>query len=382
MFKETIRALGPSTPLPTHKIQVSAAVEGMVTEILAHEGEKVKAGQPLVRLDDRLAQADLAERKGARAEIEAGLALLKALPREPERRAADLDVERAGLAADLAKAVLDRLEPLNSRKEVSDQQLYEAKLKLQDAQLSRKMAEAKRDALLLGPKPEAVAETEAKLVRAEASLNSAAARLSYFTLTASREGTVNAVLCHPGQVLPAGTVAAEVLDNSEMLVTVFVPPRDALRLSEGLDATVSALNLATKEQEGSPALAGKVVFVASEASADTGTFPVRVHVSSPEGRLRLGVVMSVEIVLKMEEALAVPDEAIVNTEDGLTIFLVRAEKAVPLHPILGLKSGGLTQVTCEGLKEGDLVITSGAYDLKEGAPVKVEKAPAASEASK
>jgi multidrug efflux pump subunit AcrA (membrane-fusion protein) len=384
-FQETVRGIGTSTVLPTHKIPVSALLEGMVTEILVQEGERVKPGQPIIRLDDRMAQADLAERKAARAELEASLALLKALPREPERRVLDLEVERGRIAVELARAVLERLEPLHGRKEISDQQLFEAKQKLQDAEILKKAAEARRESVLLGPKPEAVSEMEAKLARAEASLAAASAHLSYFTLAAPRQGTVNSILCRLGQVLPAGVVAAEVVDSSEVLVTFSVPPPTAARLAEGLDAKVSLASSGTSAPEDGTVLAGKVAFVGLEASPETGGFPVRVRLQNPEGRLRLGMMLAVEIVLKTIEGLAVPEEAIVVTEEGPTLFLVREEKAVSLHPRVGWKQSGLVQVTDSGLHAGDVAVTSGAYDLKDGTPVKVEsgeKAPAGHEASK
>ena len=60
-----------------------------------------------------------------------------------------------------------------------------------------------------------------------------------------------------------------------------------------------------------------------------------------------------------------------------TLAVVRDGKAVHLHPRLGLRQGGLTQIVVEGLAAGEKVITRGAYDLPDGTPVKVEEEPEA-----
>ena len=88
------------------------------------------------------------------------------------------------------------------------------------------------------------------------------------------------------------------------------------------------------------------------------------------------MLVSIEIeVSKVTTALAVSDAAIVSSDAGLTVVVVRDGKAVILHPRVGLCKNGLTQVTVKGLKEGELIVTQGGYNLPEGAPVKVQRRP-------
>jgi HlyD family secretion protein len=379
-MEHVLRGIGTTTLLPSHLVIIAPAVEGIVAEILVNEGDDVEAGVPIVRVDDRLAQRELTERRAARSELQAQLALLKAPPRAEEQQLADMEVERARVAEELAQAVVDRLIPLNRRKEISDQQLFEAQQRLRDAVLARQVAQGHRTVLMLGPKAEAIAEVQAKIARADAAIMSAETRLAYFTLTSPRAGIVEKVNCHPGQLLAAGTIAAEVLDRSEVLITVGVPARDAglvragqpariLQDRESLGTAPDHWNDVTQEDE---ALVGKVVFVAAEAAAETGAIPVHVLVSNRNQRLRLRTVVSIEIVVNIvPDALVVPESAVIELEDGVTITIVHEGKAEVLHPKLGLRQHRLVQVIDEDLHAGDLVITRGGYNLPEDTPLEV-----------
>lgn len=368
-FIELVRSVGVCAPPPERLALVTPAMEGSVLEILVAEGDEVEPMQPLVRLDDKLAVQDLAEKRAAKAELEAALVLLRAPPREQDRRAAELDVERARLAAELAQAVVARLEPLHERKEVSDPQLFEAKEKLADAAAAFQSAQAKLDLLVAGARPEAVAEAEAKVARAEASAAASAARLTYFTLTSPLHGTVEAIHCRPGQSLAPGALAVEVIDTTRLIITATVPAADAARVKPSQPARI----LIDPSEKDCPAIEGRVGSVGAQASAVTGAFPIRVLIDNADGKVRSGMVVRVEVAVgTAADVLAVPDAAILASEEEPTIAVIRGGKAALLHPRFGLRQGGLTQVTIDGLSAGELVVTRGAYDLPDGADVMVE----------
>jgi len=240
-----------------------------------------------------------------------------------------------------------------------------------DAESALMGAAARRDILVQGPRPEAVAEGEAKVVRARAAEAAAAAKVELMVVAAPIDGVVEKVLCHPGEMLSAGAVAAEVLDAAKVLVTADVPAAEAAEVREGQAAWVSV-------EGGSPA-AATVAFVGAATSPATGLVPVTV---AGEGlALRPGAVARVEIVVaKVDGALAVPTGAVVPAEEGPSIAVVREEKGKKKAAVLQAKVGlrdpaaGLVQVEAEGLEAGDLVIVSGAYSLPDGQPLKIEEA--------
>ena len=93
-FPNTVAGAGMVEP-QTENISVGSPVPGIVVEVPVKVGQKVKAGDPLFRLDDRELKAELAVRKAALADAKAELARLEAMPRPEELPAAEAQVREA-----------------------------------------------------------------------------------------------------------------------------------------------------------------------------------------------------------------------------------------------------------------------------------------------
>ena len=87
-FPNTVAGAGMVEP-ETENISVGSPVPGIVVEVMVKVGQKVKAGDPLFRLDDRELKAELAVRKAMLADAKAELARLEAMPRPEELPAAE-----------------------------------------------------------------------------------------------------------------------------------------------------------------------------------------------------------------------------------------------------------------------------------------------------
>ncbi len=185
---QTVEALGRSEAIPAKLAMLTPAVEGHVHELVVKQGETVQKGQPIVELDQSVALADLAEKTATRDSLRAALALLKSIPRPEERRSNELAVEQAKVALERAKAAAERLRPLFARHEVSEQQVFEADLAATSARLALQTAEAQLHAMLIGPRPEAVAEAEAKITVADGLVAFSKAHLDLHTIRADRRG--------------------------------------------------------------------------------------------------------------------------------------------------------------------------------------------------
>lgn len=183
---ESVDGLGRSEALPDHIATLTPAVEGHVHQLLVAQGDAVKKGQPIVEFDTAVALADLKEKTATRDGLKASLVLLKSLPLAEERRATELTIEQARLAVTLAKEAADRLHPLHDRHEVSDQQLFVAEKAVEQAQIQQHTAEAQLRVMLIGPRPEAVAEAEGKIKTADALVDFSRAHLDYHTIRTDR----------------------------------------------------------------------------------------------------------------------------------------------------------------------------------------------------
>jgi multidrug efflux pump subunit AcrA (membrane-fusion protein) len=76
---------------------------------------------------------------------------------------------------------------------------------------------------------------------------------------------------------------------------------------------------------------------------------------------------------ELTDRLVVPRESVVKTEDGKVIYLVEGDRAVQLPVKTGLRDGDLIEVQADGLKEGDTIVTTGAYGLPKETKIKITK---------
>lgn len=236
---EVVPAIGRSEALPNRLVTLTPAVAGHVHEIAVCVGDAVHRGDVIVRLDTVVASADAAEKEAQRNTLQAALDLLVAPPRPEDRRALEIAVDQAKVAVKRAEAVLERLQPLRARNELPAAQAFEAEQMLADARLRQQAAEAQLQLLVLGPRPEAVAEAKARLAAAEQLLAGVRAHLALHELRSPIDGVVDSLNCHPGQAISAGTVVAEIVDPSELYITAWLPVRVAEKIKPGQAATIT-----------------------------------------------------------------------------------------------------------------------------------------------
>ena len=297
---ETIEGLGRSEAVPGRMATLTPAVEGHVHELVARQGDKVKKGQPIVELDQVVALADLAEKTATRDGLKASLALLKSVPRPEERRANELAVEQAKVALERAKAALARLRPLLAQREVSEQQVYEADLAVTTAQLQQQSAEALLRATMIGPRPEAVAEAEAKITVADGAVAFSKAHLDFHTIRSPIDGVLDSLTCHPGQTIAIGSPIGEIVDTTQVFVSVYLPAQAAQTVRVGQKARVKVVESrpesAPAESNGNAEMEGKVDFVGRVADPQTGNLQVLILVDNPAGKLVIGETVRATII--------------------------------------------------------------------------------------
>ena len=298
---ETVEGLGRCEALPDHLATLTPAVEGHVHELLVKQGDPVKKGQPIVELDKTVALADLAEKTATRDGLKASLELLKSLPRPEERRANELAIEQAKVAVARAKRIADGLQSLLARHEVSEQHVFDADQALAQARLQQQTAEAQLHVQMIGPRPEAVAEAEAKIKTADGAVAFSKAHLDFHTIRSPIDGVLDSLTCHPGQTIAIGTPIGEVVDTRQIFATVWLPTRSAQLIRVGQTARVKPADARPQSSDASAAdeegMAGKVEFVGRVTDPQTGNLPVRVLVENPQGRLTLGQTVRVTITV-------------------------------------------------------------------------------------
>jgi membrane fusion protein (multidrug efflux system) len=122
---------------------------------------------------------------------------------------------------------------------------------------------------------------------------------------------------------------------------------------------------------------GKLNFVSSVFSQETGTFLVRAELPNPEGVLRPGMFVKARVKGAMHpDALVVPQKAVQQTSNGHVVFIVSSSETAEVRPVIVGEWVGSDWVINQGLKAGEQVIVDGFQRLRPETPVKVVAAPA------
>jgi len=142
-------------------VNLAPEVGGRVVELFAEEGQRVSAGQPLLRLDDALLMTQRAQALAAVQAAQAQLALLEAGARDEQIAAAEAQLAQAAAGLRLAEANLALIQA-----GARDEQIVAAEAQLAGADANSRLVRANLNLLTAGTEPGAVAATQASLGQA------------------------------------------------------------------------------------------------------------------------------------------------------------------------------------------------------------------------
>lgn len=220
-----------------------------VKEVLVDEGDMVKRGQVLVRMDTVTLEADLAKdqagvaaAKEELAAAKAGVAAAKAavIQNQAEIRLAKTEADRQArmLAQNASSQALH---------DIRQTALETSRAKLQTSQAQAEAAQAKADAAL-----QQVDVAQAEVAKSKSRIDDA-------ILTAPVDGRVLYRLAEPGEVLAAGGKALTIVNLNDVYMEIFLPAEQAAALKVGAPARI------TVDYEPNAAAAAYVSFVSPEA---------------------------------------------------------------------------------------------------------------------
>ncbi|MGO9107613.1 MAG: efflux RND transporter periplasmic adaptor subunit [Thermoguttaceae bacterium] len=370
MIAEKVTGLGRCEAIPQRFAVLTAAAEGRVIHLLKQPGDSVEPGSAIVELDGAIAGKNLKEKEAARDSQKASLAVLESLPRSEEQNSAKLAIEQAQVAVEKARSSVDRLRPLRQRGEIAETVMYEAESTLRQATLQWRTAQSQYEVLMLRPRPQAIAEAKTRIDVAQAAVDTAKAQLEQLTIRAPIAGVLDSLTCQLGQTLPVGTAVGEVVDSRQLNAVVWLSVFDAQHVAAGQEAQI---RLCDGSGQANSQIPGKVKVIGKVADPQTGNLPVRILVDNADGKLKLGQAVFATIVVREENTLAVPVEAVQGAGEEPVLNVVRNDKTVVLHPKLGLKDEHWIAVTDTDLNPDEPVIVEGGYNLPEGTEVAVEE---------
>lgn len=201
-FPRTVAGAG-MVEAQTENISVGSSVPGVVTEVLVKVGQKVKAGDPLFRLDDRELNAELAVQKAALADATAQLARLEAMPRQEELPPAEAAAREAKADWENWEQQWARGESLLTRNAISQEEFFERKQSAIQARERYNRAAADETLLKAGAWKFDTQVSQAAVARAEAEVKQVEIDLDRLTTRALVDGEVLQVNVRPGEFVGA-----------------------------------------------------------------------------------------------------------------------------------------------------------------------------------
>ncbi|RYJ41507.1 efflux RND transporter periplasmic adaptor subunit [Flavobacterium beibuense] len=305
-------------------VEIRPKVTGFIQKVYVDEGQEVKKGQLLFKLETQTLSQDAA---AAKANVDA------------------------------AQVEVDRLKPLVDRKIISNVQLETAKAKLAQAQASYSSVAANIGyATITSP------------------VNGVVGGLPY------KEGS----LVSPTMQDPLTTVADTkvmrayfTMNEKQMLdfTREFEGNSLAKKIANTPDVNLLLVDGSVYEEK------GRIRTVNGLINPQTGTTEFRAEFPNPQSILRSGSSGVVQLPIQKKNAILVPQNAVMDMQGKQMIYIVNKDNTVKSTIIQVATTSGLNYIVTDGLNPGDVIVVEGATKLKDGQQIvpqskKEEAAPA------
>lgn len=329
------------------RVDVGATITGRVAEVLVREGDAVRAGQPLLRLETDELRATLAQARASEQQAQARLSGLRTTGRAQAQAA--LAQADAGVVA--ARAEMERAQALVAQGFVSGSRLDEARRALQVAEAQQANARAQVAANRDGGTDEA--QAQAQLQSAKAATEAAQARLAQAELRAPTDGRVLTREVEPGQIVQPGKALLALALAGPTVLVAQADERFLDQLATGQPATVVADAYAGQR------FAARLSRIAPRVDAQRGAIEVKFEMTdAPPAFLREDMTLSVEVeTARRDRALALPLAALrPGADEASATVLVAADGRAQARAVrLGVRTLQAVEVQ-DGLQDGELVL--------------------------
>jgi multidrug efflux system membrane fusion protein len=313
---------GIGTVTPTFSVTVKVRVDGELDSVGFTEGQDVKKGQVLAKLDPRTLQAQLLQAQATRAKDQATLAN--------------------------ARVDLQRYTTLIAQDAATQQQL--------DTQKAL------------------VAQLDATVKNDDAQINFAQVQLGFTTIVAPISGRVGARLVDPGNIVHAAdTTGLVVINQIDPISVLFTLPEDAVQdTNRALSTTKTPLVVHAFPRTGTELLGtGTLTLVNNQIDSLTGTVQMKASFPNPLHNLWPGQFVNMRLILgTYPKALTIPEAAVQRSQTGVYTYVVSADgQTVQSQPISLVQIEDGVAIVSSGLSAGQKVVVDGQYKLKPGSHV-------------
>lgn len=278
-------------------VDLGFRVSGKLIDLVKDEGDEVKAGELIARLDSDPYQRSLAELKASLAAAEADAKLKQGGYRQQDIDKAKAASEQAKVALDFADRTYQRQSGLVQEKGVSRQNFEDAQGQYEQAKQAANSADANLKLLEAGYQPEDIQTSVAKAEQARAAVATAELQISDTELKAPSDGIVLTRAVEKGTILQAGATVYSISLEKPVWVRAYVHENELGQVPPGTKVTVTT-------DSSKKTFHGSVGYVSPQAEFTPKTvetdqlrtslvYRLRVIVDDSDGSLRQGMPVTV-----------------------------------------------------------------------------------------
>lgn len=364
-----------------HKIAVGAKVMGRVAWIGVEKGDRVQAGQVLVRLEDQEFRAQVNEAKANLAAAQARLDQLRAGSRPQEKLKDKATVAQADANLKNAEADYDRAARLYPAGIISKAEFDRAIAQRDAARAALEAARQSSTMTDIGPRTEEISAAAAQVKQTQAALDYANTQLAATEIKAPVSGTVLERIVERGEMVSpsavgesgAKTSVVSLADLNDLQIELDISQQDFARLKMGQRAEI------IPEAFQDLKYSGFIAEIAPEANRAKATVQVKVKVENPDEQLRPEMNARVNFLTdaaatvesgKAPARVLVPKAAVVHRDGADFVFVVKGARVEQRVIRLGEVAGDFYNVI-DGLSGGESAAVTGVEKLRDGDRVKL-----------
>ena len=328
---------------------VSSQVMGVITSLKVREGERVKAGQVLIEIDDRDAATQIQKAQAGLRQAESGVAEV-----DQSINAAQSAKAAAEANKRLASSTLNRYQVLLDRKSVSPQEFDEIKAKYQVAEAEVDRAQKMLEMLAAKKK-----QAQAQVDQANADVSAARVQAAHSRVVSPLAGIIFAKHVEAGAMATPGVPLLTVEDDSSYRLEASVEESQVgkIKLNDAVGIRISSIS--------SDELPGKVVEILPAADPASRTYLVKIAIPH-QPLVRTGLYGTARFSRGTRRAITIVNGSIVRRGQLIGVFVVDDASTARLRLItIGKATADRTEVL-SGLSEGERIVTSGVEKVTDG----------------
>ncbi|MGD8538758.1 MAG: efflux RND transporter periplasmic adaptor subunit [Candidatus Aminicenantes bacterium] len=298
---------------PERKIEIFSRLSAYVKKIVKEEGAFVKENDILATLDDTEIRISHEQAK--------------------------IQLEQARLSLEEAEANFNRSKELIKKDLISEQEFQTAEATYKQRQLDHQNRQESFKDLEL--------------------------QLNWTRIRSLSDGYITERLIEVGDRVTANQQVYTIEDFSPLLIRVFVPTSDSVKLDTGMPAEVT-----TEIMEGY-IFQGSVKLINPRVDVQTGTVKVTIEVFDETQNLKPGMFVEAKIVIgKKDNVLVIPRRAILFKQNKTYVFVMKQNQVSQREVTLGLTEEDHVEIL-SGLEQGEVIVTVGVEGLEDGERVEV-----------